>query len=84
MSDLREDEPDVLIFRSRLDPSIWLPDVRDTGDRLGFDMAGRLRAVQRWCEETYAQGRMTRWERESDTAWRMRIVPDRKWPERKW
>lgn len=79
---LRDDEPDVLVCRSRIDPNVWFCSVADmlgdgAADLSDFESPGRLRAVQCYAEEKYAEGRACQWEREGASDWRLRIKDSR-------
>jgi hypothetical protein len=74
VSELREDEPDVTVIRSSIDPDIWICyAVGDAIDLSDFAAPGRIQAVKRYTEQRYACGSRVRWERVDEDTWRMRL-----------
>jgi hypothetical protein len=72
---LRDDEPDVVVVRSKLDREVWACWYTDGDwDMTDLEHPGRLRDVKEYAKRTHAGGRPVRWVREDDDNWRMRII----------
>lgn len=71
----------VQVCRSALDRAVWFtyaaaePGVESSLNLSDFEHPGRLRAVQRFAAERYAQGQTTRWVRVDDDTYELDVKP---------
>jgi hypothetical protein len=57
----------VLVMRSKLDPTVWVPCYG--GDQTCFGFAGRFRAVKQHVEQAVARGHAGAWASQVEHAW---------------
>lgn len=75
--ELRDDEPDIRVIRSDLDPNVWVCFPQEGSyDLSDFMHPGRLRSVQRYAVTMHANGRRVRWHRLDEDTWQMRFPPE--------